>query len=713
MSGVEEQPHRSGLVGAAALGAVAGTGAFALGPGLASLTDPPASATAPVGDTAMALSGAQAFIADRWRWPLFDFEGLSESHATNAVFTDSIPLYAAAWKLLGVDAPGSVALFVPVWVLILFLWQGAAAGMGLRLLGVARAWPLLAGALVVALWPAFLHRIPLHIALAAHGFVVLAAAMMLARPTDARAVLRRVAGWTALLVAAVLVHGYLMVMAAAAYVVQGLVLLGAPPPGLRRPALLALGLVPLGALAATMAAAGYFAGVPGEAGGFGHFRLNLAAPFLHGGDSLLPEIMPIPDGQKSGYAYVPLGGLALLTTALALWALGRGRPAAPRLTDGPAGRGVLVLGLAAVLLFATAGRLSWGESDLATIPLPDAVERLGDVLRGSGRFVWLPLYAALLLALARIAAAGGPARASQVFALAAALIAVEMAPLRARVHPDPGEFSADPVLAKRIASAERIAVLPAWGCDPLHYPGLDKEIQFHASLAGARMVNSFAAARLRRRCEAAPEPGFASDPGNLLILKRGAAGLGPAARAGVDTVRCRAHRGLALCGADLPQGAMLGPVPAHGLAPPVRLSFGSVATADAHLGAGFGAPERWGVWTVAERAEIPLALAEGTRVAGLRLTVRGHVPEARPATAARIALETRPGPSAAWRPEAERTVTLVRGWGPQTVAFGPLAGSGGQLRLVIRPEAPISPAELGTGKDRRRLGVGVVRLEID
>ncbi|MEM9146146.1 MAG: DUF6311 domain-containing protein [Pseudomonadota bacterium] len=698
-----------GLASAGLIGLLAGLFAFLLGPGVSSLLDPPASATAPVGDTAMALSGAYAFIADDWRWPLFDFEGLAETHSTNAIFTDSIPLYTLVWKLLFSSAPKHFALFLPIWVLVLFAWQGVAAGLSLRLLGVGQGAAILAGALLVALWPAFLHRIPLHPALAAHGFVVLAIAMMLSPPLTPSSVRARLIGWSALLTGAALIHGYLFAMAAIAYAVQGCALLIRPPDAVSRGRLALAGLVPIVAVATLMAGAGYFGGVPTEAGGFGHFRLNLAAPFLHGGDSVLPEWLKIPVGQASGYTYVPVASLGVMALSIVLWATKRGH--APRLADQPAG--ALVLGLAAlgILLFATTGQLSWGQKTWLTIPLPVMVIGLGEVLRGSGRFVWLLSYAVLLLAIARVAVGLRKPWAVLVLGTAAGLVALEMTPLRARTFPEPGEFSADPILAETIAQAERIAVLPPWGCDPLHYPGLDKEIQVHAALAGARMANSLAAARIARRCKGSLPDGFLPnpEPGALLVVKRGGAGLGPISRAGIDPASCATHRGLALCSSPRPAG--LGAMPSAPLPMPHKAIFSDLRTADAHLGQGFGAPEPWGAWTIADQAELPLALGAGA--ARLKLRLRGFVPQVRPKTGGTVVLETRSSDSEPWREVDRRRVAFVRGQGQRVVEFSLPTETPSLVRLLLRPDAPIRPSDLGSGADHRRLGLGVISVKID
>ncbi len=713
--------RRPAALVAGGLGALGGLLAFALGPGLAVLVAPPVSALSPHGDWAMAQAGALGFVRDAWRWPLFAIEGMAEGHRMSAVFTDAIPLYAALWKLAnaatgGAAAGAAFAWFQPLWLLLLFLSQGAATGAGLRLLGVEARGPLLAAGCLVALFPAFLHRVPVHGALACHAIVILALAMALAPPAGAAASRQRTLSWGALLAVATLVHAYLAAMALATFVLARIALLLRPPEGSSRIALTCGAWAVALGLAAVVWAAGYLeGGTPTRAGGFGYFRLNLAAPFMHDGHSLLPALLTVPDGQTSGYAYLPVGVLALLGMALGLVISARGRTEAPRLLAEPSGRWLTALAALAVLVFATAGRLSWGTSDFATIPLPELVERLGGIFRGSGRFVWLIAYAVLLLALARIAAGLGPRITTAAIAAAALATAVEMTPLRARTIPPVGPVSADRVLAAAIASSERLATLPAWGCDPLHTPGLDKELNWLAVRGGALIANSPAAARMQRDCSAGAPEGFAPVPekGALLLLKRGAEGFGAAARAGVAPESCRALDRHALCRADWSSETWLPPMPAERLRLPARLDFGDQRVGDRHLGQGFATPEPWGVWSLGPLSVIDLAIDRETPATTISLKLRGFVPKVRPQTTAEIALWSRESAASDWQLEDTRQVTFERGTRRTLVRLlrAPLPAHA--IRITLQPEAPVPPAELGRSTDRRPLGVGLIAIAID
>lgn len=645
----------------------------------------------------MAVSGALALLGDAWRWPLLRVEGWVETGPVNAIFTDSWPLLAGLWKLAG--APAEPAAFLSAGLLLLFLLQGAAAGLALRLLGLRGAGALAAGALVLALWPAFLFRVPVHLALSAHGLVILAMGMALA-PMPERSG-PRMAGWGALLCVAALTHAYLLAMALLGF----LFALAAAARG----RVLAQGLAVLGALAAVMLAAGYAEAPATGAGGYGHFRLNLAAPIAAAGGSLLPDLAALPEGHDDGYAYLSAGGALLLVLALGLALAGRGEPP-PTVLGRPRAALLAGLGVLVLLAFATAGRFDWGTRSLAELALPAPFEVLGSKLRGAGRMVWPLAYALVLLALVRLAAAFPGRAGAALLAGLAGLMAVELSPLRAGTIPAPGPWSSDPVLAREIARAGRLASIPPWGCDPDHVTALDKEMQLLAARSGTRLVNSFAAARRAGGCAGLPyELTGVPAPGALVVLKHGAAGFGPAMRAGLIPEACRAHRGLALCRADWPEDGAL-PLPgAPGLAAPASLAFSDPAVVRAHLGEGFSGAEPWGVWSTGSRSRlaVPLDPSAGARSVALRL--RGFVPPARPETAARLGWRFAvPGELSTDR-EARLDFTRAE---PEAVAVFPVPDGAVWLELDIYPDFPVSPAEIGTGTDRRSLGVGLVELTI-
>ena len=714
-----ERPAPNGAGMAALLGLAAGAAALTLVHPVAMLADPGA-LPAPPGDWAMTLSGARAFVTDAWRWPVFAFEGLSSVHPTNAVFLDAIPLYALAWKALAHPAGVAFAWFLPVWLALLFLFQGAAGAVALRLAGVGARGPLIAGAFLMALMPVFLFRQIGHLALSAHGFVLLALGLLLAGPGVWRAPWRGFAAWGGLLAAAVLTHPYLFGMAGVAF-------LAWLATGLRLPraeggigpggALRAAGAVAAG-VAAVMGAAGHFAGPAPGAGGFGHFSASLAAPVMHANTSLLPLGLWYAPGQHEGYAYVPLGVWALIALALALVLLGRGAAHGPAAARARALAPVLAAGAVAVCLFATAGRFTWGATELGELALPNWLRDIGAIFRASGRFLWLVVYGAALLALVRIARALPARWAGAAVALAALAVTVEMTPLRGRVPPPEGAVSGDPVLQAAFAGAERAAIAPPWPCGDRDSDY--KELQWLAARSGVVLDQSLAAARLAVDCAQALPAAYrgALAPGRLLVIATNRASMAEVLATGAAPRGCGAHGGFILCRADWAGAAGL-PAGLAPLDPPARTPVGRYPTRGGAagvdlLGRGFSNPQGWGVWSVGEAAVIDIFPAEGARAGSLRLRLRGFVPSARPRTGAEVTLRWKGGLSeAGWRAGATTRVAFDRAAPAHTVALSMPGPEAAWLRVTIRPDAPVTPDSLGVNADRRPLGVGLLWLALE
>src|SRR5450759_3828473 len=56
--------------------------------------------TEPYGDRILNMIGARYFAQDNWRWPLYYVPILAFPEATNIIYTDSLPLFALAAKVV-------------------------------------------------------------------------------------------------------------------------------------------------------------------------------------------------------------------------------------------------------------------------------------------------------------------------------------------------------------------------------------------------------------------------------------------------------------------------------------------------------------------------------------------------------------------------------------------------------------------------------------
>ncbi|MEO1456640.1 MAG: hypothetical protein AAFV49_03605 [Pseudomonadota bacterium] len=702
------------------LGAAAGLACFALFSAPAQIFDPTV-ASAPPGDIAQSLSGAIAFLRDDWRFPILEAQGLAEGRAVNVAFTDSIPLYLIPWKLAGLGPDTAERLFLPVFFLLTFLLQGVCGALSLRILGVRGALALAAGATLFASFPVFLHRISRgHLALSGHWIVVLALALaLLPFPQARRAAAMRFLAWAALLAAALLVHPYLFAMAGGLF---GLALaieaLRRGRPGL--PALAAGAAGVLGTILALMVAAGHLGAGGQGTGGYGFFNVNLAAFFMPLGHSaFLPQGAPFPHGQGEGFAYLPLALWALILAAAVLTLrAGRAAPLARMSVLGePRARLLGALALGAVLLFASAGEFWWAETELLSLPLRPVVGDIGDALRSSGRFVWIAVYAALLLAVAAVAL-GLPRRWSgPALALAAGLSVAEMRPMAEIVPLGRGYVSGDDTLATLMRAADRVSIHPRFPCGDRVGNSVDAELQLLAARAAIPVANSFYSGRSGADCalpEAQAMPGRPPAGTLAVVVTEPSA---PQMLAGaVPPEHCRTRQAMTFCLADWPaRGALL---PRFGaLAAPLAVGAAEMAMSRGGAGAaflheGFSAAEDWGVWSEGPRSSllIPVARPAPRRV---QLLAEAYLPESRPVTAAQIRLEARTGTERPWAEQDRAEIVFERGHGRRRILLANGMEGAAMLRVTLMPEAPASPASLGEGGDPRPLGLALFALTLE
>ena len=97
------------------------------------------------GDVTTHLVGLRYFLADAWRFPLFQTRLLVPPRGVNIIFTDSLPLFAFFAKLARpLLSPG--ANYFGLWFLVAWVAQPVAAVYALRGLGIRKLVPLSAAA---------------------------------------------------------------------------------------------------------------------------------------------------------------------------------------------------------------------------------------------------------------------------------------------------------------------------------------------------------------------------------------------------------------------------------------------------------------------------------------------------------------------------------------------------------------------------------------
>lgn len=356
--------------------------------------------------------------------------------SSSIFYADSIPLLAFALKALrgvvGVDQ------YWGLWIVACGALQGALAWL---LIGRITDAPLarLAGAMLFVLQPMLLNRMGGHFALSAQWLVLWG--LWLALSPAGRF---RWLAWTSLVLAASLIHSYILPMVLALWAADWW----------SRKSIAEAAAVPAAGLAGLWAAGFFVLGAGHGNDQYGTMQLDLLAPFdpaFWGG--ILPDL-PDPDHPESGSSYLGLGALLLLPFLLLV-------PPRRRLVP-------LMVVLAAMLLFAISHHVTIGGAEVATVPLPQRLVTLLGALRCSERYFWPLAYALILAGMAGLLRAFGPRWGGLALLALLAVQAVDLRPGYARIAhffpPTPAEVPlrlADPFWAEAAQRYRAIRVVPA------------------------------------------------------------------------------------------------------------------------------------------------------------------------------------------------------------------------------------------------------------
>ena len=371
------------------------------------------------GDPAIHQLGWVVFRDEAWTWPPGVMRGYAAPIGTSLGYTDSLPLLALPAKLLSDWLPRPFQYF-GAWA---FANQLLQALFGYLLMTRTRAGPgsRILGACFFALCPPFIARAG-HIALSSHWLLL--ASLYTYTTGPARGPRVYLGQWLLWIAVSGLVHPYLATMVAGialASLVREVRITARLPTS---PACaFAAGLLSL--LVAEWWATGlfHFEGMSYAGQGFGYYSMNLLA-FVDGMGTARfgPELPLLTEGQREGYAYLGLGGLALVLAA-ASSGLRRSE-----LRETLRGHLPLLLVCAAFTALAISTRISLGDRQLSAwwIDHPLADFLLG-AFRASGRFVW-PAYYMLVFACLRLLLAGR--WAPYATALLASVLLIQLADLQ-------------------------------------------------------------------------------------------------------------------------------------------------------------------------------------------------------------------------------------------------------------------------------------------
>ena len=339
-----------------------------------------------VGDRAMHTLGWWFFRFSPWGLPIGVNPRNGLEISSSVALSDSLPLFAIPFKLLSPVLP-EMFQYWGIWFLFSMILQAVLGYAIARQLRLGRFASVAVGACLVVT-PAFLWRMPVHMALSGH-WVLLAAIYLYARETPPPRW-----AWPLMLAVASAVHAYLLAMVLAIWVaaLAQRLWLGRLS---RRNALLEF-VVGLGASLVVLWSAGFLMTSSLGADGFGFYRLNLNS-FInpYGWSRLLPSL-PTTPGDYEGQVFPGLGVMALLVLGLLVSARRLKALVSPRWLP-------LLVVVVAMAAFAASNKFVFGKTELGSIPLPAEVLNFASMFRASGRMIWPAGYLAALLAFVLVA----------------------------------------------------------------------------------------------------------------------------------------------------------------------------------------------------------------------------------------------------------------------------------------------------------------------
>ena len=472
--------------------------------------------TMPINDERMNLVGYRYFLIEPWHWPIFASDRIDVPSVRSVAFLDCIPVWALCNKL--------VATIIPPWRSVsasayLGLWHALAYGLQ-PCLGVAclralghRTWRdgILTALFFLAI-PAWIFRYG-HAALSAHWLELWALYLYLRTPPCAPLPRRLGFAMVAQLALASLVTPYHTVMSFG-------ILCAALARTRSRRSIVVWFAACVATVVLAMWLAGYFTrDSHGHQWGFEAESANLLTwlvPVRSGvlGDARWIANVLATDQQWEGYAYLGLGYLGLLALLAPHVATLR------RVVQ----RHAFLFGVAVAFgLLSLSNHIYFGSHEIVAYSIPHFLHRFPDQFRSPGRFVWIPMYVAIVYllhwGLARVATS------VLVIALAVQLLDArgDWALQRAQTSRPTTAYLDAASWRTLLHAHEAVAVYPVFPCvvDP-ERPNLDlvsTELQMLASET-AMPINGTYSVHPNHDCKhrEARWPDLALEPGTLYVL---------------------------------------------------------------------------------------------------------------------------------------------------------------------------------------------------
>lgn len=329
------------------------------------------------------------FRSDPWSFPIGLISSLSYPNSMSVIYTDSIPIFAVLFKLIGPLLPQTFQYF-GLFGIISFMLTGGFAAVLLRRF-VSSDIQCMIGSVFYIISPTIVHRMYYHTALAAQ-WIVIACLVLWVYDDLCASNTRRIIYWGIIGFVCVGIHSYFLPMA-------GMILAATAFIQIVRKKEIALAVAEFVSFCAAgilnLYILGAFYGGTSPTGfGLGTFNSNLNTfinPWEMG--KLLPQLPLSNYFQYEGMAYLGAGILFLFVIVAAgmVFRMVRKIPEEAFHSDRIYGRVTMVL-VAVSFLSAVLPNISFNDRTIVWIPYPSFVEQLLGIFRSNGRLIWPAMY---------------------------------------------------------------------------------------------------------------------------------------------------------------------------------------------------------------------------------------------------------------------------------------------------------------------------------
>lgn len=641
------------------------------------------------------------------QWPLGANPDYGMEIGSSIIFSDSIPLLAFIFKPLSPLLPDTFQ-YIGLWILICFSLQSFSAWKLLSLFTQDKWLPLIGG-VFFAFAPACLWRLHGHYSL--FGQWVLIAGLYLYFSKNFS-----IFRWTGLLIASALIHAYFLVMLVTIWLAD--LAQRCWLKQIRINQVFSYLFVGGVSIALVMWAAGYFmVGGGMETDGFGRFRMNFLSLIDSNGDwSMLLRDLKGGADDYEGFNYLGLGMLGLGLTAG--YEYFRGPKESCHVKTIP----ILIL-CVGLFLYAISNHVAVGNCELFSHGLPSIIKPFTNTFRSSGRFFW-PVYYLIYLTIFYVIFTRF--KSSVAIMLCMVMLFIQLIDSVGIWHVFRNKFVHSPVWATPMQS-------PVWSSIAHQYRKIIFVLPRNAS-ANWMPLSHFAAkhhmaintgyfarvdsqkereARMRLtdsivNCKLSPDALYVFENDDIL-WKIASSNISSSDIAGVlDEFRIVAPN-LRDCKTCDTRAVVNNPAgKSHNVDYKMeRISFSSNGTGQKYQLYGWSWPEKWGTWSDGDAALVLLFLPDAPKD-DVELLIDGHafLADKHQFQEVDVTVNKHPVATLKYDRQFNGGVRLVKI--PKLL----VSEKNGQLVIKLNFRNPKSPADLGISADTRRLGLGVVSLQL-